>query len=92
MTKMLPQRVDNTYQGHKLALWLFGLMVFVRIVQCTLIIFDGYNTVSKADGIPLATYPAAEASWYDGVGHAPHLEEPERFNRELAELTRRVLV
>lgn len=32
----------------------------------------------------------AEASWYDGVGHAPHLEEPERFNRELAELTRRV--
>jgi pimeloyl-ACP methyl ester carboxylesterase len=38
----------------------------------------------------LATGPTAEASWYDGVGHAPHLEEPERFNRELAELTRRV--
>jgi pimeloyl-ACP methyl ester carboxylesterase len=36
----------------------------------------------------LATCPAAEASWYDGVGHAPHLEEPGRFNRELAELTR----
>lgn len=26
----------------------------------------------------------AEASWYDGVGHAPFLEEPERFNQELA--------
>ena len=38
----------------------------------------------------LATCPTAEASWYDGVGHAPHLEEPARFNRELAELTRRV--
>jgi non-heme chloroperoxidase len=38
----------------------------------------------------LTTCPTAEASWYDGVGHAPHLEEPERFNRELAELTRRV--
>ena len=37
----------------------------------------------------LATCPTAEASWYDGVGHAPHLEEPERFNRELAELSRR---
>ena len=36
----------------------------------------------------LATCPTAEASWYDGVGHVPHLEEPERFNRELAELTR----
>lgn len=40
----------------------------------------------------LATCPTAEASWYDGVGHAPHLEEPERFNRELAGLTRRVRV
>ena len=38
----------------------------------------------------LATCPSAEASWYDGVGHVPHLEEPERFNRELAALTRRV--
>jgi non-heme chloroperoxidase len=25
----------------------------------------------------------AEASWYDGVGHAPFLEEPLRFNAEL---------
>jgi pimeloyl-ACP methyl ester carboxylesterase len=37
----------------------------------------------------VATCPAAEASWYDGVGHLPHIEAPERFNRELAELTRR---
>ena len=36
----------------------------------------------------LATCPTAEASWYDGVGHAPHLEAPERFNRELAALVR----
>ena len=38
----------------------------------------------------LATCPTAEPSWYDGVGHVPHLEEPGRFNRELAALTRRV--
>ena len=38
----------------------------------------------------LAICPAAEASWYQGVGHLPHLQEPERFNRELAALTRRV--
>jgi pimeloyl-ACP methyl ester carboxylesterase len=38
----------------------------------------------------LATCPTAEASWYEGIGHVPHLEEPERFNRELAGLARRV--
>ncbi len=37
----------------------------------------------------LATCPTAHASWYDSTGHVPHLEEPGRFNRELAELTRR---
>jgi pimeloyl-ACP methyl ester carboxylesterase len=36
----------------------------------------------------LAMSPTAQASWYEGVGHVPHLEEPERFNRELAALTR----
>ena len=40
----------------------------------------------------LATCPTAEASWYEGVGHVPHLEEPGRFNRELTALTRRVQV
>jgi pimeloyl-ACP methyl ester carboxylesterase len=34
--------------------------------------------------------PTAQASWYEGVAHVPHLEAPGRFNRELAELARRV--
>jgi non-heme chloroperoxidase len=38
----------------------------------------------------LATCPVAEPSWYDGVGHTTFLEDPGRFNRELAALTRRV--
>jgi non-heme chloroperoxidase len=38
----------------------------------------------------LAVCPAGKASWYEGVGHVPHLEDADRFNRELAELTRRV--
>jgi hypothetical protein len=27
-----------------------------------------------------------EAAWYDVVGHTVHLEQPDHFNRELAEL------
>ncbi len=40
---------------------------------------------AMADHI-LASCPTAQPSWYDGVGHAPHLEAPARFNRELAAL------
>jgi pimeloyl-ACP methyl ester carboxylesterase len=49
---------------------------------------DSVTLPAMAEHI-LATCPTAEASWYEGVGHVPHLEDPERFNRELAELTRR---
>lgn len=38
----------------------------------------------------LEVCPTAEASWYDGVGHLPNLEAPERFNRELLALARSV--
>ena len=38
----------------------------------------------------LGTCPTAEASWYDSAAHVPHLEQPERFNRDLAALTRPV--
>jgi non-heme chloroperoxidase len=38
----------------------------------------------------LAVCPTAEASWYEHVAHVPHLEDPARFNRELAALASRV--
>jgi pimeloyl-ACP methyl ester carboxylesterase len=65
----------------------------LRALQVPLLVTQGRaDTVvlpAMAEHV-LATCPTAEASWYDGVGHVPHLEDPERFNRELAELTRRV--
>ena len=36
----------------------------------------------------LTVCPAATASWYDGVGHMPFWEAPDRFAHELAGLTR----
>lgn len=36
----------------------------------------------------LATCPGARASWYDDCAHGPFVEDPERFNRELAAFTR----
>jgi non-heme chloroperoxidase len=34
----------------------------------------------------LTACPAATVSWYDGVGHMPFWEAPDRFDRELADL------
>ncbi len=65
----------------------------LRELEVPLLVTQGVADVvvlpSMAEHI-LATCDTAEASWYDGVGHVPHLEEPGRFNRELAELVRRV--
>jgi pimeloyl-ACP methyl ester carboxylesterase len=43
---------------------------------------DSVVLPAMADYI-LAHCKTAEASWFDGVGHAPFLEEPARFNAEL---------
>ena len=53
---LLPQSIDNTYRGHKAALWLFGLVVGVRIVQSLSVILYGYSTARNADGIPVDIY------------------------------------
>lgn len=37
----------------------------------------------------LQVCPTAEASWYEDVGHMPFVEDPARFNRELADFARR---
>ena len=59
--KMLPHRIDNTYRGHKLALWLFALVVLVKTLQSLMVIFNGDSIVRSADGIPLDTYTPAGA-------------------------------
>ncbi len=59
--KLLPQPIGNRYSGSKIALWLFGLIVFVQILQSVMVIVNGYSVAQSADGIPLETYPAAAA-------------------------------
>jgi hypothetical protein len=56
LERILPPQIDNTYRGHKLALWLFALVVAVRAVQSLFIIFNGYSVAQRADGIPLDTF------------------------------------
>ena len=59
--RLLPERIDNTYRGHTLALWLFGAVVAVKILQSVMVIFNGNSIARSADGIPLNTFPPAAA-------------------------------
>jgi pimeloyl-ACP methyl ester carboxylesterase len=53
-------------------------------------------TEGEKDGLVLASHTAhllsciaqAKHSLYEGIGHAPPMEDTERFNRELAEFAR----
>ena len=74
-SQLLPQRVDNTYGGHKLALWFFGLLVLMKTAMSVNSIFFGHKIATSADGVPLDTVPPAAAQtvlalfaiW--GLGH-----------------------
>ena len=56
LDKLLPRPIDNKYSGSKIALWLFGIIVFIHILQSALVIVNGYSIAQTADGIPLQTY------------------------------------
>ena len=59
--RLFPARIDNTYQGSRIALWILGLLIAVRTMQSVMILVNGYSIAQSADGIPLETYPAAAA-------------------------------
>ncbi len=59
--RLLPRHIDNTYHGHKLALWLFALIVLMKSVVSINSIFNGYSVAVSADGIPLDTFTPAGA-------------------------------
>ena len=59
--RLLPRRLDNGYQGSKIALWILGLLIAVRTMQSIMLLVNGRSIVQSADGVPLDTYPAAAA-------------------------------
>lgn len=61
LNPILPAVADQNYRGFKTALWLLGVLLLLKLgmgVGCT---FNGYETASTADGIPLNTFPPAAA-------------------------------
>lgn len=64
---LLPRPIDNSYHGHKLALWLFGAVVLMKGAIGLGTIFNGRSAAISADGIPLDTFTAAGAQAFVAV-------------------------
>lgn len=58
---LLPRHADNTYRGHQLALWVFGLLLLMKTGMSLSTILNGYTAATSADGIPLDSYTPAAA-------------------------------
>jgi hypothetical protein len=67
LDRLLPRRSDNSYRGHTLALWLFGLVVLMKTAIGVGTIFNGRNAAISADGIPLDTFTTAGAQAFVSI-------------------------
>ena len=61
LERVLPLRIDNSYRGPKLVLWLFVLILIVKTGQNLSVLFGGASVLSSADGIPVDSYPQPAA-------------------------------
>ena len=67
LTRLFPRQIDNFYQGHVLALWVFVPVLAMKTVMG--INVSGLNpfvasrfVLANADGVPVDTYPADAAA------------------------------
>jgi len=70
LDRLLPRNIDNTYRGHKAALWLFGLLLLLRILMSVNTIFNGREVATGADGVPLDSFPPAAADAFVSMSAA----------------------
>jgi hypothetical protein len=61
LNPFFPQPVDNAYRGSRLALWLFALVVLLKLGVSLDAVFNGEVMASRGDAIPLGTFTAAGA-------------------------------
>ncbi len=61
LTRLLPQRVENSFRGHPLAIWLFAPVVILKTGIALTTLFNGRVAAQTADGLPLDTYGAGGA-------------------------------
>jgi hypothetical protein len=59
--RIFPSRIDNAYRGLRAGLWVFGLVVLIRLAMGANTMINTRSIAEGADGIPLDSYGAAAA-------------------------------
>jgi hypothetical protein len=54
--RVFPSAADFTYRGSRIALWLLGLVLFLKLAIALGSIFNGHYAATVADGIPIDSY------------------------------------
>jgi hypothetical protein len=56
LERVFPSAADFTYRGSRIALWLLGLVLFLKLAIALGAIFNGHYAATVADGIPIDSY------------------------------------
>ena len=62
LSRIFPRQIDNTYRGHRLAIWLFALIVLAKLLMGANAMLNTRVVATSADGIPLDSYGAQAAA------------------------------
>ena len=61
LERIFPRQIDNTYRGRRAGLWLFILLVAIKLIMSANSILNTRAIATGPDGIPLDSYGAAGA-------------------------------
>jgi hypothetical protein len=61
LNRLFPKQVDNTFDGHRAALWLLGLFIALKLVMSVNSILNTASVATGADGLPLDSFGPAAA-------------------------------
>ncbi len=61
LNRVFPDRLDNDYRGHKVALWIFVVIALMKVALGFGHIFNPDGGAQSVSHIPLDTYPAGAA-------------------------------
>lgn len=61
LNRLFPRQADNRFAGLRPALWLLGLLIFLKLAMSLNSILNTESVAAGADGIPLASFGPAAA-------------------------------